>query len=142
MLILQPKDELRTIAEDTVLDDFTLTRTVRKYIKNTDTEIITNNLTDGEKNNILEKIKEVDNIIIGTMSANKNDDITKFINELSQLKNLNIVSMKSPYIGQWLNNINSWINTYEPNKLPIDIAVRALMGDIKPSGISPVTLNL
>lgn len=141
VLILQPQDELRTIAEDTTADDYTLTSVTKRYIKDVDVEIIGNNLTSEDKSMILEKAKKVDYIILGTISINQNDNLIDFINELSKDKKINIISMKDPYLGKSFKNINYWINTYEMNELPIEIAIQTLLGKIKPSGRSPVTLE-
>jgi beta-N-acetylhexosaminidase len=141
VLILQPKDELRTIAEDTTEDNYTLSQTVKKYIDDVEVVMTSNNLTDEERKHILEKAKTVDRVILGTMVAQKEDNIIQLAQEISQNKPIDVISMKSPYIGQWLTNKNYWINTYEPSKIPIDIAVRTLLGEIKPTGKSPVTLK-
>lgn len=141
VLVLQPKDELRTIAEDTKENDYTLSQTVKRYISNAEVVITSNDLTNKETNNILKKVKDVDRVILGTMVARKEDDIIQLVQEISEKKSVDIISMKSPYIGQWLKNTNYWINTYEPSKLPLDIAVRTLLGEVKPTGQSPVMLK-
>lgn len=141
VLVLQPKDELRTIAEDTTEDNYTLSQTVKKYIDDVEVVMTSNNLTDEERKYILEKAKIVDRVILGTMVAQKEDNIIQLAQEISQNKPIDVISMKSPYVGQWLTNKNYWINTYEPSKLPIGIAVRTLLGQIKPTGKSPVTLE-
>lgn len=140
LLVLQPKDELRTVAEDVTEDNFTLTQTVKKYVANVDVEIITNSLSKEEKELILKKSKKADRVILGTMVAKKDDDIIQLAKKIGREKPIDIISMKSPYIGKWLSSSNYWINTYEPSKIPVDIAVRTLLGEVKPSGVSPVTL--
>lgn len=141
ILVLQPKDELRTIAEDTTEENYSLSQTVKKYIDNVEISMVSNKLTDKERNSILEKVRVVDRVILGTMMAQKEDDIIKLAQEISQNKPLDLISMKSPYIGQWLTDMNYWINTYEPSKLPLDIAIRTLLNEIEPTGKSPVTLK-
>jgi len=140
LLVLQPKDELRTVAEDVTEDNFTLTQTVKKYVANVDVEIITNSLSKEEKELVLKKSKKADRVILGTMVAKKDDDIIQLAKKIGREKPIDIISMKSPYIGKWLSSSNYWIDTYEPSKIPVDIAVRTLLGEVKPSGVSPVTL--
>ena len=140
VLVLQPKDELRTIAEDVTEDNFTLTQTIKKYVANVEVEMVTNSLTEEEKQNILEKSKKADRILLGTMVVKEDDDIISLVKELSKEKTVDLIAMKSPYVGKFLKGANYWINTYEPSRMPIDIAVRTLLGEIKPTGVSPVTI--
>lgn len=141
VLILQPKDELRTIAEDTPVENYILSQTVKKYLKQGEIELITNNLSEQEQKLHFEKSKQFDRVILGTMNAQEADNIIHFAQLISQEVLLDIISMKSPYIGQWIKNANFWINTFEPSETPIEIAIQTLLGKSKPTGKSPVTLS-
>jgi len=55
VLVLQPKDELRTVAENATEDHYTLDQTVKKYIEKTDIEMITNDLSSEQEENIRKK---------------------------------------------------------------------------------------
>ena len=140
VLVLQPKDELRTVAEDVTEDNFTLTQTIKKYVTNVEVEMVTNSLTEEEKQTIRDKSKKADRIVLGTMVVKEDDDIISLVKELSKVKTVDLIATKSPYVGKFVEGSNFWINTYEPSKTPIDIAVRTLLGEIKPTGVSPVTI--
>lgn len=141
VLVLEIMDEINIIAEDTYNQELLFLHTVKKYLPNVEYLAVTNDLNEKQKRRILEKAKKTENIIIGMTSVNKNDKIIRFINELTNFRNINIISMKNPYIGSSFDHVNYWINTYEPNNTPIEIAVRTLIGDVKPTGISPIKIN-
>lgn len=141
VLVLQPKDNLRTIAEDTRNDDYIFTNIVKKYIKNVDIKYIDNNLTEEEKLNIMKKLKNINHIILGTISIEEEDNILDFINQISEERSLNIISMKNPYVGKYFDHVNYWINTYEMNKVPIEIAIQTLLSEKWPTGKSPINLD-
>ncbi len=102
--------------------------------------MVTNSLTEEEKQIIIDKSKKADRIVLGTMVVKEDDDIISLVKELSKEKTVDLISMKSPYVGKFVDKSNFWINTYEPSRTPIDIAVRTLLGEIKPTGVSPVTI--
>jgi len=141
VLVLQPKDELRTIAEDTTEDHYILAQTVKKHIKKPDIEMITNDLPAEQQEIIRQKAEKADRIILGTMVAKANDDIVKLGKELSQRHLVDVISMKSPYVGQSIESANFWINTYEPSRIPLEIALKTLLGEEQPTGVSPVSLT-
>lgn len=140
ILVLQPKDELRTIAEDTTEDNYTLSKIIKDNINQVEIVLTSNQLTDDAKKEIFKKADQADRVILGTMMAQKEDSIIKFAQEISKKKKLDLISMKSPYIGQWLPDVNFWINTYEPSNQPIHIAMKILLGQFNSTGASPVTL--
>src|SRR5690625_657680 len=141
VLVLQPKDELRTIAEDTTEENYILAQTIKKYINHVEIEIVTNHLSEEERSLLLEKSEQFDRVILGTMMVQKEDNILELARTISQSRPLDIISMKSPYVGQWLPTANFWINTYEPSQTPIRLAIQALVGESEPAGKSPVTLT-
>jgi len=141
VLVLQPKDELRTIAEDTTENDYTLAQTVKKYIEHTEVEMVTNDLSIEQKEAIQQKAEKADRIILGTMVAQANQDIVKLGQELGETHLVDVISMKSPYVGQNIESANFWINTYEPSHTPIELALQTLLGRVKPTGVSPVSLK-
>ena len=112
VLVLQPKDELRTLAEDVTEDNFTLTQTIKKYVTNVEVEMVTNSLTEEEKQTIRDKSKKADRILLGTMVVKEEDDIISLVKELSKVKTVDLIAMKSPYVGKFIENSNYWINTY------------------------------
>lgn len=140
VLVLQPKDELRTIAEDITEDNYTFSQIIKDNVNQVEVVLISNQLTDNAKKEILKKVDQVDRVILGTVTAQKEDAIIKLAQEISKKKKLDLISMKSPYIGQWLPNVNFCINTYEPSNQPIHIAIKTLLGQFEPTGTSPVTL--
>lgn len=142
VLVLQPKDVSTTVAEGIESENRLLAEQVEKYIPNTDIQIVGTHLDETEKTNLVNKMEKVDHVILGTITVSDTDNLIEFINEVDLGKKLNVIAMKNPYIGGQFKDINYWINTYEANKYPIDLAVRTLLGDVKPSGNSPVTLDV
>jgi beta-N-acetylhexosaminidase len=141
ILVLQPKDELSTIAEDITEDNFVLTKVIKKDLNDVDVEMVTNELTSEQFDRLIQKVKKYDRIIAGTMNTDKKSNYVKLLQKISESQYVDLISMKNPYIGQWINNSNFWINTYEPNKIPVEIAIQTLLGKTEPSGKSPVKLQ-
>lgn len=141
VLVLQPKDEFSTIAEDIKEDNFILTQIIKKHLDNVEVEIVTNELTTEQYEELLQKTRKYNRIIAGTMSMDKNSSYIKLLQEISESRDVDLISMKSPYIGQEINNSNFWINTYEPTRIPVEIAIQTLLGNTEPTGESPVELS-
>ncbi len=142
VLILQPIDELRTVGDDPVTADYALSSLAEKIFHSVESVIVTDDLKTTNCEEVLEKVDAVDHVILGTMVASEDDAIIEFANHIAQRKPLNIVSMKNPYIGQWIPNANTWFNLYEPSRKPVEIALRTLLEEMKPTGQSPITLNI
>ncbi len=142
ILLLQPKDERSTIAEDITNENYIIENILKQYVDKIDVELISSDLPEEQYKRILEKAGNFDRIIVGAMVASEESRLVQLVNELTAEYVVDYIGIKSPYIGQWLNNTNFWINTYEPSSIPVDIAIKALLGDIKPTGVSPVTLKV
>jgi len=75
------------------------------------------------------------------MVAKANDAIVKLGKELSQKHLVDVILMKSPYVGQFFESANFRINTYEPSRIPLELVLKTLLGEANPTGVSPVTLT-
>jgi len=58
------------------------------------------------------------------MIAKANKDIVKLGKELSQRHLVDVISMKTPYVGQFIESANFWINTYKPSRIPLELALK------------------
>lgn len=142
VLVLEPKEERSTVAEDITGENHVLSDAVKNYLDHVEVEPIANDLTEKQFGELLEKAKAFDRVIVGAMVADEGGRLVQFIQELTTFVTVDFIGLKSPYIGQWIKDTNFWINTYEAGTVPVDVAIQTLLGEIAPEGVSPISLEV
>lgn len=142
VLVLQPKAERSTVAEDISDENHVLGNTVKEALDQVEVRQISSDLSEEQATDILKEASNFDRILVGAMVADADSRLVQLVQELAQNHVVDFIGLKSPYIGQWIPNTNFWINTYDPGQMPVHIAVQTLLGEIKPEGVSPVSLEV
>lgn len=142
VIALVPDNERRQIGEksDKKKQRY-LAESIKDNIKNIDF-IYYDKTNLKDKLELIDDIKDSNQIILGLLSNELDENIENSINELSYSKEFYTIAMRDPYPNKAVYDISkSYINTYQASPIPIDIAVKSLIDKIKPKGKLPVKLS-
>lgn len=142
VIALVPNNERRQVGEksDEKKQRY-LADSVKDNIKNV--EFIYYDKTNlKEKLELIYDIKDSNQIIFGLLSNELDENIENSINDIASSKEFYTIAMRDPYPNKVVYDISkSYINTYQASPIPIDIAVKSLVGKISPKGKLPVKLS-
>lgn len=92
---------------------------------------------------IVEKAKDKELVIVGTYNANLNERQAKLVEEIySHNKNVVVVALRNPYDISKFKYIPTYICAYEYTPLSIHSVVEVLSGDKTPVGTLPVSVDM
>lgn len=141
VLVLQPDEEQTTIAEDKKETQSVLLDAVQKVANGpVNVELLSSRLSEQQRLHIIEEGKKADAVLVGVYSLAEHKEWQLLIEDLSEEVPVYFIGMKDPYSGKTLANVEMWLNTYEPTKIPVQIAVEACFGLTNPTGKTPVTI--
>lgn len=91
---------------------------------------------------VLEKVKTVDSVVVGTLNASMTDKQTELVKAIRTIHPDVIgIGLRSPYDLNHYPEVSTYVTTYEYTKPAIQTAVKALYGLTEITGELPVTLN-
>ncbi|GAA0368469.1 beta-N-acetylhexosaminidase [Bacillus horti] len=147
VLVLYPQNSYLMQVEDKRYSSYALGQVVQEILPSAMVNEFINPPDQGEISRVLEMVqqlhknKELDTIIIGSLSAAQSKEQQELINKLAETElPVVVIAMRSPYDLAYLSSISTYVATYEFSTPALQMAVRALFGLEQVSGILPVTL--
>ncbi|RXJ02542.1 beta-N-acetylhexosaminidase [Anaerobacillus alkaliphilus] len=105
------------------------------------TEMLTIPASVDQIDQLVEKAKGFETIIVGTLTATNSPDQIQLIEKLSHLrKKIVVVAMRSPYDLVSLPDVSAYIATYEFTTASLRMAAKAIYGLEQVTGTLPVTI--
>ena len=142
VLILFPDSGKTLLVEDKRFTDLNISALLKSIAPTADI-LVTNEIkSESEVKGVLDKAKNVDYIIVGTLNATKSDKQVSLINKIKEVNTNTIgIGLRSPYDLNYYPSIPTYLNTYEFTQPAIEIAIKAIYGKEEVSGSLPVSLN-
>lgn len=105
--------------------------------------VISNELTNDELDEIIQKSAQYRAIIVGTLTVQIVDQLNEYINQMSKSDvPIIVIAMRSPYDWNVISqNISAYLCTYEFTYPALEMAVGAIFGKEEVTGKLPVTLK-
>jgi beta-N-acetylhexosaminidase len=143
VLVLYPPNSYLTEVEDKRYSSNALGTVVQEVHPTAAIELLPGGLTEDMTKLIIEKAKQYETIIVGTLTASNSNQHIRLIEELVNLgKNIIVIAMRSPYDISYLpKKIDAYIATYEFTTPTLRMAVKAIYGVEKVTGRLPITIN-
>lgn len=90
----------------------------------------------------MEKAKQADYVIVGTLNASSGDKQTELIQNVRQVNpNTLGLGLRSPYDLNHYPELPTYVTTYEYTEPAVTIALKAIYGLVTVEGTLPITLN-
>lgn len=137
ILVIEPPESILTRAEDKQYAHAALGLAVQSIVTSAD---VKNMPLSSEE---LLAIKDhYDTVIVGVLSASQQLNQHELLKQLVDLAiEVHVVAMRSPYdLAILPDGVGIYINTYEFSYPALEVASKALFGQLKLSGSAPVTL--
>ncbi|MFD1607475.1 beta-N-acetylhexosaminidase [Oceanobacillus luteolus] len=141
VLVVCPENGTTMQVEDKRYATLSLDEAVKHYHKETDAHYYNGAISEEEIDTIVEKAKNYDFLVIGTLSIRPGSKQISLVDKLHQTgQPYVVVAMRSPYDLQYLPNVKAYINTYEFTYPMLEITAGAIFGKEEVSGKLPVTI--
>ncbi|MFD1066891.1 beta-N-acetylhexosaminidase [Oceanobacillus locisalsi] len=139
ILVLEPVHGPMAQVEDKNTQQKSLGSTIKEYVPQASVKVYNENIQQHEMEELIYTAKQVDYIILGTVTVTKNSPVIALVDQLVK-ENSNIVGvgMRNPYDFQYLNKLQAFINTYEWNYPALQVAAGAIFGREEAKGTLPV----
>ncbi|RIW34236.1 beta-N-acetylhexosaminidase [Bacillus salacetis] len=140
ILVIEPAKQTKMLVEDHIDSTLILGKAVKAFHASVDIYPIGVDLKPKEIEFIIEKCRDYDCTIIGTLTLTPGQ--VSLIKEIAnnQLPHI-IVSMRSPYDLSHFQEAAAYITTYEYTYPAIMVAAGAIFAKEQPSGVLPVTIK-
>ncbi|WP_078550157.1 beta-N-acetylhexosaminidase [Litchfieldia alkalitelluris] len=143
VLVIYTNNSYLTEVEDKRYSSNALGAVIQEVHPTADIELVPNQFSEEMNKSMIEKAKQYETIIIGTLTASNSKDHIRFIKELVSLgKNIVVIAMRSPYDLSYLpKQIDVYIATYEFTTPALRMAAKAIYGLEEIKGQLPITIN-
>jgi beta-N-acetylhexosaminidase len=144
VLVIYPTNSYSTEVEDKKYSGNALGAVIQEVHPTAEFQLLPNQLSKDMTNSIIEKAKQYETIIVGTLTASNSKEHIRLVEELVNLeKKMIVIAMRTPYDLSYLpNNIDAYIATYEFTTTALLIAAKAIYGLEEVIGKLPVTINV
>src|SRR5690606_28261550 len=121
---------------------FTLSKAISTYHSHVDRNVLKQSMSENEMDELIEKAKDYDYVIVGTFTMLPGSYYVTFINKLLESDITVIgIAMRNPYDADYVQDVPAYINTYEFSYPALKTAAGAIFGEITVNGSLPVTLS-
>ncbi|SEQ68669.1 beta-N-acetylhexosaminidase [Piscibacillus halophilus] len=142
VLVVYPKNEYAALVEDKRYSTMTLGKHFKSIHEKTDVLELQNPIGDNQIKGLIEKTKEYDYIILGTLNASLDHPQQGLLKELAKMDvPVVAIAIRSPYDVRLLDFAQATICTYEFSQPALQLAVEAIVGSKVIRGNLPVTIN-
>jgi len=118
-----------------------LAQAIRQYHANTDEFIVSYAPEEKERNDLLEKLKGYDLIVIGTINAYTERKQAEFVNQTLRLSiPVIVIAMRLPYDLVVIPQVSTYLCTYSILEPSMKAVAKAMFGRSKITGQLPVTM--
>ena len=143
VLVIQPDNGNTMQAEDKSYSNLSLGKAIQEYYPTADIYQLSQQITSTEINEIINKSKHYETIIIGTLSVNEGSPQIALVESLVEIHaSVIVIAMRSPYDWNYLPGVSAYINTYEFTYPALQVAAAAVFGKVEVSGKLPVSLKV
>jgi beta-N-acetylhexosaminidase len=140
-LVISPKSKIYTMVEDENYASYPLGRAAQELHPRVIEISIHENITEDEFNQIIERAKRVDYILVGTVHAHQNLCQKQLVKQLHHLgKPMAVIAMRDPYDLTAFPEINVFLTTYEYTLPALQTAVEIVLGKRHARGKLPISL--
>lgn len=141
VLVVYPENNAKMQVEDKKYLSLALGEAIQEVKPSAEVISISNPPTDEEITRIVEKAKDYDTVIVGTLTVNQGDNQTMLIETLhNEGCNLVVIATRSPYDLMYLPDIPAYVCTYEFTYPALKTAAEAIFGKKAAKGKLPVTI--
>ena len=136
-LVLAPVAQAKTIIEDE-FDERNLAKVLKANFKNIDVLEMTSD--ESFKQQVLENIKNYEQVIVFSYNANVTPWQVALINEIIKNNKTYVISLKGPFDYHKYNNLENYMCLYEYTPNSIKTVVKYFKGELTPKGKLPIKL--
>lgn len=141
ILVIYPESGATVRVEDKRYTEFHLGEAVRRFHPFADLEQINDFLSSEQLNEVVEKTKQYDAIIVGTLTFSPESSQITLLKKLMRIDaSVVVVAMKNPYVLGYIPEISACINTYEFTAPALEVAASAIFGEKEVNGKLPITI--
>lgn len=141
-LVIATEPYATTIAEDEV-SDRSIVDMIKKAKLPLDSMKIKIKITDEEINEIANKAKYYEQVVVCTFNAKFNANQAKLVNKLfSVVEDLFVISTRNPYDIHAFEYVKNYLCVYEYTPNSVNTIIRYLNREIVPAGKLPISLKL
>lgn len=141
VVVIVPKPLDLTPADTSSYVTPQLANSIRQYHANTDEFIISYAPEEKERNDLIEKLKNYDLIVIGTINAYAEEKQAELVNQILKLDIPTIViAMRLPYDLAVLPQVSTYLCTYSILEPSMKAVAKAIFGRSEITGRLPVSI--
>ena len=138
-LLIASQPSLTSIADEEA-GGTTIIQAVHDALPKFDTETVSVTPNEKEIDELDQKAKSYEQVILCTYNANIYENQQALIRRLNHHERLHVIAMRNPYDSLFVNDINHLALLYEYTPNSVKILIEYLSGELKPRGIAPVKL--
>jgi beta-N-acetylhexosaminidase len=141
VLVIAPRSVELTAVEGERREAGTLAQSMRRRHARVDELTLSWRPTDAERAGALRQAADADLVVVMTTNAHRNPDQAELVRALLRTgKRVIGVAAREPYDLLAFPNLATYLATYEDTPPALEVAARALWGEIQPRGRLPVSL--
>ncbi|MER2237776.1 MAG: glycoside hydrolase family 3 C-terminal domain-containing protein, partial [Psychrobacillus sp.] len=141
ILVINPPNQTIYGVEDVKEIKATLSDALKEFSDQVEAYDFPESFTLKEIDTLIQRAKEFDVIVIGTLSVSAASYETELFNRLLKLDIPIVgVAMRNPYDLRFFPDVTAYLATYEFTYLALRTAAQAIFGKVSVSGKLPVTL--
>ncbi len=141
VLVIYPENTSIMQVEDRKYSNFSFGRIIQEVHPSAQFDTISNPPSREDIDRLVEKAREFETIIVGTLTASTHNGQVELIEKISGTgKKVVVVAMRSPYDYNYMPNVHAFIATYEFTHPALKVAAETLYGIAEATGSLPVTV--
>lgn len=141
VLVVYPENNVKMQVEDKKYLNLALGEAFQEVQPSVDTLKISNPPTSQEINQVVERAKEYQSVIVGTLTVTQDSSQVTLVQKLKESgAQVVVVATRSPYDLSYLPEIPAYVSTYEFTYPALKTAAEAIFGKKVVKGKLPVTL--
>ncbi len=142
ILVIHSDNGTTMQVEDKRYASLSLAEAIREYHPKAEVHQFSKVLTNEEIETILEKARQYDTIIVGTLTILPgSNQITLIERMVEEGKSIIVVAMRNPYDLAYIPEVPAYINTYEFTYPALRVAAGAIFGLVEVRGKLPVSIK-
>ncbi|MFD1737556.1 glycoside hydrolase family 3 N-terminal domain-containing protein [Bacillus salitolerans] len=143
VMVIYPTKSYLTLVEDELYSENVFGAIVKEVHPSSEIFPILHHLNERDLDELVEKTRQFDTIVVGTLSAIRSKEQSTLLKALMNTgKDIVVIAMRNPYDLMVVPNVSGFITTYEFSTNALRYAVKALFGIETVSGKLPVTIPL
>lgn len=142
ILVVHPDNGTTMQVEDKRYATLSLGEAIKEYEPTADIHQFSSSLDEKEVESIVEKARDYDTVIVGTLTITEGSNQISLLNRLVEVKeSVIVIAMRSPYDFGYVSDVPAYLNTYEFTYPALKVAAGAVFGQEQVIGKLPVSIK-